>query len=131
MDGFRAAYAPGRVRRALGGRVCADEARLTLSRMLEPVRNPLLLLLPAALLACQSVRTTPSGGDLRPERPERVQVAIVGGGLAGLVAARELEKRGLTVHLLEATNRLGGKVATAHYNDGAGGGGLSAEYGMQ
>ncbi|MFN7133858.1 MAG: flavin monoamine oxidase family protein, partial [Myxococcales bacterium] len=58
--------------------------------------------------------------------PKRVQVAVVGGGLAGLTAARELEKHGLTVHLLEASERLGGKVATAYYEDG-----LSAEFGMQ
>ncbi len=55
-----------------------------------------------------------------------MQVAIVGGGLAGLVAAYELEKRGLSVHLLETADVLGGRVQTAGY-----GGGLHGEFGMQ
>ncbi|WP_394770714.1 protoporphyrinogen/coproporphyrinogen oxidase [Lacisediminihabitans sp.] len=38
-------------------------------------------------------------------------VVVVGGGMAGLVAARDLAAGGLSVTLLEATDRLGGKVA--------------------
>ncbi len=107
--------------------LCAEWTGITLLRMSEPRRNlPLLLLVTLTLAACQTARPKPGGGDLPPESPARVQVVVVGGGLAGLVAARELEKHGLRVHLLEAANRLGGKVATAHY-----GAGLSAEYGMQ
>jgi monoamine oxidase len=51
---------------------------------------------------------------------------VIGGGLAGIVTALELEKQGIGVHLLELADRLGGKVATAHYGDG-----LSAELGLQ
>jgi len=39
-------------------------------------------------------------------------VAVVGGGLAGLVAARELSRRGAAVILLESSRRLGGQVFT-------------------
>jgi len=39
-------------------------------------------------------------------------VAIVGGGLAGLAAAVGLANRGLTVELLEARRRLGGRAAS-------------------
>lgn len=38
------------------------------------------------------------------------RVVVVGGGLAGLVAARDVMARGADVHLLEARNRLGGRV---------------------
>ncbi len=61
-----------------------------------------------------------------PEAPARPQVVIIGGGLGGLVAAYELEKAGISIELLEASGRFGGRVATAYYENG-----LSAEYGLQ
>lgn len=39
-------------------------------------------------------------------------VVIIGGGLSGLAAAYELEKRGIKTALFEASNRLGGRVHT-------------------
>jgi phytoene dehydrogenase-like protein len=39
-------------------------------------------------------------------------VIVVGGGLAGLAAARELDRAGIDWRLLEASDRLGGRVAT-------------------
>ncbi len=43
---------------------------------------------------------------------DAVDVAIVGGGLSGLSAARRLRARGRTVAVLEARNRVGGKMWT-------------------
>jgi monoamine oxidase len=43
---------------------------------------------------------------------ERADVAVVGAGVAGLAAARELRRRGLTVVVLEARDRIGGRVLT-------------------
>ena len=37
-------------------------------------------------------------------------VLVVGGGVAGLVVARDLARGGAEVTLLEASDRLGGKV---------------------
>ena len=41
-----------------------------------------------------------------------VRVAVIGGGLSGLVAARALAKQQASVHIIEARPRLGGRVWT-------------------
>lgn len=43
----------------------------------------------------------------------RYDVAVIGGGAAGLIAARRLGEAGLSVVLLEAQDRLGGRILTA------------------
>jgi oxygen-dependent protoporphyrinogen oxidase len=40
------------------------------------------------------------------------RIIVIGGGIAGLAAAYELARRGVDVHLLEASNRLGGLIRT-------------------
>src|SRR5437667_146269 len=46
------------------------------------------------------------------------QVVIIGAGVAGLTAARELAAAGARVLVLEARDRLGGRVMTHHTADG-------------
>ncbi len=58
--------------------------------------------------------------------PAQSRVVVAGAGLAGLVTAFQLQKAGVDVHVLEATDRIGGRVGTAHYPGGAQG-----EFGMQ
>lgn len=102
-------------------------------------RLPASLLLPLLALAC-----TPPGDNKRPpaepvktsppadphagktEPGPKPRVVVIGGGLAGLVAAYELQRHGITSHVLEASDLLGGRVQTAYYGEG-----LSAEFGMQ
>ena len=46
-----------------------------------------------------------------------VDVAVVGGGIAGLAATYELQLRGVDVRLLEASHRLGGVIQTDRFDD--------------
>jgi oxygen-dependent protoporphyrinogen oxidase len=50
------------------------------------------------------------------EQPSR-SVAVVGGGISGLIAARELQSQGVRVHLYEAGARVGGKIRTGELRD--------------
>jgi oxygen-dependent protoporphyrinogen oxidase len=45
-----------------------------------------------------------------------IDVAVVGGGIAGLAAAYELQRRGLTVRLFEASDRPGGVIRTDRFD---------------
>lgn len=45
---------------------------------------------------------------------KRVDVVVIGAGAAGLAAARELSEAGLAVTILEARNRIGGRIYTTH-----------------
>ena len=49
---------------------------------------------------------------------ERTEIAIIGAGLAGLTAARELTKRGRDVVILEAQDRVGGRTLNHTFDDG-------------
>ena len=49
---------------------------------------------------------------------KKVDVAVVGAGLCGLTAARKLQGRGLSVHVIEADTRVGGRIWTGAAKDG-------------
>ena len=55
---------------------------------------------------------------MRPKVKARYDVAIVGAGFTGLVAAYELSKRGLKVKVLEADIEAGGLAGTFEFSDG-------------
>ena len=51
--------------------------------------------------------------------PKSVDVVVVGAGLSGLTAARELRQQGLSVHILEARERTGGRMIRQTTRTGA------------
>jgi len=46
----------------------------------------------------------------------RVDVAVIGGGISGLTAAYELQRRGVPVHVFEAASRPGGVIRTDRFD---------------
>ena len=63
------------------------------------------IVLPSWLTACSS------DGDPKPNVPNDAQVVIIGAGAAGLYAADILQTKGIKVTILEASNRVGGRVS--------------------
>jgi len=51
------------------------------------------------------------------KKTENVDIAIIGGGMAGLAAAIRLKKKGNHVLLIDKNDTLGGKVAAFEWND--------------
>lgn len=63
---------------------------------------------------------TPAGAEdfrLPPQSGQGRSVVILGGGIAGLVSAYELQRAGYRVTVLEARNRIGGRVWTVRGGD--------------
>src|SRR3954447_24246041 len=67
-----------------------------------------------------SGRSGPRDYGARP-MPERIEVdtCVVGAGYAGLTAARRLTQAGSTVAVLEARDRIGGRIWTQQLSDGS------------
>lgn len=55
--------------------------------------------------------------DLKDVARERKKVAVLGAGLAGLMAAYELEQAGYDVTIIEASHRVGGRNMTVRHGD--------------
>jgi monoamine oxidase len=66
----------------------------------------------AGLAPLNAVAATESSGTASGD----YDVIIIGGGFCGVTAARECRHAGLSVLLVEARNRLGGRTFTANFN---------------
>jgi monoamine oxidase len=59
--------------------------------------------------------TATTSGPGVPPRGSRITIAVLGAGIAGLVAGYELERLGYDVVVLEADSRIGGRVFTRRF----------------
>ena len=61
-------------------------------------------------LGAGAFATSATASTLQGSLPRQVDVVVVGGGISGLVAARRVAGRGRSVLLVEARDRVGGRV---------------------
>lgn len=60
----------------------------------------------------------PPTESVQPERSQCCDVIVIGGGISGLAAAHRLKQKGLSIVLLEARDRLGGRIYTQRIEPG-------------
>ena len=73
----------------------------------------------AGALATGGLSTAAEAATLQGDLPSRVDVVVVGGGLSGLVAARRVAASGRSVLVLEARDRVGGRILNHRLDAGA------------
>ena len=73
----------------------------------------------AAATGGLAIATPAEAATLQGGLPRRVDVVVVGGGISGLVAARQVAGRGRSVLVLEARDRVGGRVLNHTLRDGS------------
>lgn len=89
----------------------------------------------AAAIAAATLRTQPAKAAAKknpPVRDARADVIVIGAGLSGLWSALMLEEAGLDVQVIEARDRVGGRVFTRFDLPGhpeVGGGAFASGYG--
>ena len=69
-------------------------------------------------LATGGLLAEPAFAGLQGDLPRRVDVVVVGAGLSGLVAARKLARGGRDVLLVEARDRVGGRILNHRLHSG-------------
>ncbi|MBI4538643.1 MAG: FAD-dependent oxidoreductase [Gemmatimonadetes bacterium] len=86
--------------------------------MSDPIRASRRTFLKVVGCALGSASLPLTAGSARGDEAGNPDVIVIGGGFAGVTAARELRHQGLRVLLLEARNRLGGRTFAVPVGDG-------------
>lgn len=76
-------------------------------------RQALKLSLAGALVGGGALKAAPSFGV--EADPTKTDALVIGAGFAGVIAGRELSRRGMSTVILEARNRIGGRTFTAPF----------------
>jgi monoamine oxidase len=89
-----------------------------------------LLVTVLVVLGCASPARQPARSTATTATPVRTAapVVVVGAGLTGLTVAHELEKAGIDALVLESAPRVGGRIQTVSFADGATAEGHMEEY---
>lgn len=69
-------------------------------------------------LATQALEADVNAATLQGRLPRTVDVVVVGAGISGLVAARRVARSGRSVLVVEARDRVGGRVLNHHLHTG-------------
>lgn len=72
--------------------------------------------MPALMQACKSRTNNKKDKKAPPAKTDMLDIAILGGGIAGLNCANHLLQTSLNFKIFEASKRVGGRILT-HYND--------------
>ena len=97
----------------LGARVLARDPNLGIEEARATIATTV-----GILVGHDGPLPAPVGARRRSRRMSRPDVVVVGAGLAGLAAARDLEAGGAQVTVLEARPRVGGRVEQVELADG-------------